>query len=343
MSNAVNEFPPGISTNKISFIDLFAVLLQWKLLIIGITLAAIIGVVAVCVISLILPSEKSFMPNEYTPHAYMLINDASSSGGGLSSMLNSSGLGGLASMAGVSLPSGSTYSKLAVYLTGMNTFLDAVVDEFDLITRYKIQKFPRAESRKALKNKLIAEFDSESGVFSIGFTDIDPAFAQSVVNFSVGYLEKRFDEMGIDKNKREQENLEVNIKNTFQDIQNLEQDRRNLERSVSSGGFTMDIPSITIEISRIAIELDAKRAVYSQLKVQYELLKVSMASEAPVFQVLELAEIPDQKSGPGRGMLCIIVTFAAGFFSVFLVFMIDAVLSIRNDPDAMSRLKGRRQ
>ncbi|MDR3170871.1 MAG: lipopolysaccharide biosynthesis protein [Treponema sp.] len=342
MNDITKELPKEIPSNKISFIDLFAVLLQWKLLIIGITLAAIIGVVVVCVISLILPSEKSFMPNEYTPHAYMLINDASSSGGGLSSMLNSSGLGGLASMAGVSLPSGSTYSKLAVYLTGMNLFLDAVVDEFDLITRYKIKKFPRAESRKVLKKKLIAEFDSESGVFSIGFTDIDPTFAQSVVNFSVEYLEKRFDEMGIDKNKREKENLEVNIKNTFQEIQNLEQEARKLEQSVSRGGLSIDIPSITIEISRIILELEAQKEVYSQLKVQYELLKVSMASEMPVFQVLELAEIPDQKSGPSRGMLCIIVTFAAGFFSVFLVFMIDAVLSIRNDPDAMSRLKGRR-
>jgi hypothetical protein len=32
-----------------------------------------------------------------------------------------------------------------------------------------------------------------------------------------------------------------------------------------------------------------------------------MAGERPVFQLLELAEIPDRKSGSGRGMLCIIV------------------------------------
>jgi uncharacterized protein involved in exopolysaccharide biosynthesis len=340
MSNAANEFSPEHATNKISFIDLFSVLLQWKALIIGITLAAVVCVVVVSVISIVLPPEKSFMPNTYTPYAYMLINDSSSSGGGGASLLNSSGLGGLASLVGVS---GSTYSKLAVYLTGMNAFLDSVVDEFDLITRYKIKKFPRAESRKKLKKQLIAEFDSESGVFSIRFTAIDPAFAQSVVNFSVGYLEKRFDEMGIDKNKREKENLEINIKNTFQEIQNFEQEARKLEQSVSYGGLSIDIPSITIEISRIGLELETQKQVYSQLKVQYELLKVDMASETPIFQVLELAEIPDQKSGPSRGMLCIIVTFAAGFFSVFLVFMIDAILSIRNDPDAMSRLKGRRQ
>jgi uncharacterized protein involved in exopolysaccharide biosynthesis len=44
------------------------------------------------------------------------------------------------------------------------------------------------------------------------------------------------------------------------------------------------------------------------------------------------------KSGPGRGMLCIIVTFAAGFFSVFLAFALNAVSNIRNDPEAMAKL-----
>jgi uncharacterized protein involved in exopolysaccharide biosynthesis len=65
-----------------------------------------------------------------------------------------------------------------------------------------------------------------------------------------------------------------------------------------------------------------------------------MASEKPVFQVLEKAEVPDQKSGPGRGMLCIIVTFAAFFFSVFLAFVLNAIENIKKDPEAMAKLKG---
>jgi uncharacterized protein involved in exopolysaccharide biosynthesis len=92
--------------------------------------------------------------------------------------------------------------------------------------------------------------------------------------------------------------------------------------------------------NRIALELDAQQKVYSQLKVQYELLKISMASEKPAFQVLELAEVPDMKSGPRRGMLCIIVTFAAAFFSLFLAFALNAVSNIKNDPEAMGKLRG---
>jgi uncharacterized protein involved in exopolysaccharide biosynthesis len=328
--------------DEISLIDLFAVLWHRKVMIIVITLIAMIGVVVFAIISLALPSETSPLPNEYSPHALMLINNASLSGGGLSSMLNSSGLGGLVGLAGGS--TGATFSELAIYLVSTNSLLDSVVDEFDLITRYKIEepnkkaKSPRADSRKVLKKKLTASSDEKSGVFSIAFTDIDPVFARRVVNFCVTYLQAWFDELGIDKNKLEKENLEKNIQNTYDEIQNLELDTRRLEQSVQRG--SVNIPSISLDLSRIQLELGAQRQVYTQLKVQYELLKVNMASEKPVFQILEMAEVPDQKSGPSRGMLCIIVTFAAAFFSIFLAFVLNAISNIRKDPEAMAKLKG---
>jgi uncharacterized protein involved in exopolysaccharide biosynthesis len=145
--------------------------------------------------------------------------------------------------------------------------------------------------------------------------------------------------LGVDKNKLEKENLERNIENTYKEIQNLEQAGHQLERSIQ--GYTAaTMPAITLEQRRITMELSAQQQVYTQLKVQYELLRVSMASEKPVFQVLEKAEVPDRKSGPSRGMLCIIVTFAAFFFSVFLAFVLNAIENIKKDPEAMAKLKG---
>jgi uncharacterized protein involved in exopolysaccharide biosynthesis len=329
--------------DEISLLDLFAVLWHRKVMIIVITLVAMAGVVVFSILSLVLPPETSPLPNEYTPTALMLINNSSSSGGGMASMLSASGLGGLAGLAGVS--SGATFSGLAMYLAGANTLLDAMVDEFDLLTRYKIvtpekeAKSPRADSREALKKKLKAEYDEESGVFSISYADTDPAFARQVVNYCVQYLQTWFDELGVDKNKLEKENLEKNIENTYDGIRNLELETRRLEQSVQRS--SVNVPSISLDLSRIQMELGAQRQVYAQLKVQYELIKVAMASEKPVFQVLELAEIPDRKSGPSRGLICIIVTFAAGFFSVFLAFVLNAVDNIKRDPEAMAKLRGR--
>jgi uncharacterized protein involved in exopolysaccharide biosynthesis len=326
--------------DEISLIDIFAVLLQRKKMIITITLLGAIGVVLFSILSLTLPPENSPLPNKYTPKALMLIDNKSSSGAGLSSMLNSSGMGGLASLAGINIPSSSNYSQLAVFLVGTNSILDSIIDEFDIIERYKIKKIPRTSSRKMIKKRIKADVDTKSGVFTISFTDIDPVFARDVVNYCTVYLGKRFDELGLDKNKIEKENLEANIANTFREIQKLEEDSRKLEQSLASGFSTGRLPAITLEINRISLELTAQRQVYTQLKVQYELLKVNMASEKPIFQLLEMAEVLEQKSEPSRGMLCIIVTFAAGFFAVFLAFVMNTIDNIKKDSEAMEKLRG---
>jgi len=324
--------------DEISLIDLFAVLWRRKKMIIGITIVAIIGVVLYSIISLTLPSDKSPLPNVYTPEAIMLIDNKSSSGG-LSSMMGSlGGLGGLASLAGLTMSGSSSYSQLALFLIETNSFLDAVVDEFGIIERFEIEKSPRANSRKALKKLFKAELDSPSNTLSIKFTDTDPEFARDVINFSVAYLENRFNELGLDKSKIEKENLELNIANTYKEILKLEEESRSLEQAVAYG--TGRYPSITIEMNRLMLELEAQKQIYTQLKVQYELNKIEIASESPIFQVLEYAEVPDQKSGPSRGMICIIVTFAAGFLSIFLAFALNAVSNIKKDPQAMAKLRG---
>jgi len=319
--------------DEISFIDLFAVLWQRKKMIIIITLVAAVGVIVFSIISIVLPPDISPLPNQYTSSALMLIDNKSL--GGASSLLGS--MGGLASMAGISVPVSASYSELALFLAGANSLLDSVVDEFDLITRYEIEKSPRAESRKALKKKLQASYSEKSGVMIISFTDKDPVFAKDVVDFCVAYLTKRFDELGLDKNKITMDNLEINIANTYKDILQLEEESRRLERSVAFGSASGGFPAITTEINRIALELAAKRQVHTQLTVQSERLKVEMASETPIFQILEIPEVPDQKSKPSRGMLCIIVTFAAGFFSVFLAFALNSIAKIKNDPEAMEK------
>jgi uncharacterized protein involved in exopolysaccharide biosynthesis len=335
------------SGDEISLIDLFAVLLRYKLMIIIITLAAAIGVVTYAAVSIRLPPETSYLPNVYTPTALMLINNSASSGGSMSTALNASGLGSLASLVGLNVPSGSTFSDLGIYLVGTNTFLDTVVDAFDLIAKMnqgkeKPDESPRANSRKALKKILLAEYDATSGVFSISFTDKDPVFAQQVVNYCVDYLGRWYNELGVDKNKLQKENLEKNIESTFADIQSLEREYYQLAQGMQ-GRVSVNMLEFQMEQHRIEMELEARQQVYAQLKVQYELLRVTMDSESPVFQILEMAEIPDQKSGPGRGMLCIIVTAAAGFLSVFLAFVLNAVENIRKDPEAMAKLRGKKK
>ena len=320
--------------NEISLIDLFAVLWKYKLMIIITTAVGMIGVLVYSIISLVLPPDKSYLPNVYTPQAEMLINNDDSKGG---SMLGS--LGSLASFAGVSIPSSATNSALAGYLVNSNTIQDAVISRFNFIEEWEIEKHPISASRMALKNKLKSFYNKESGVFIISFEDKDPVLARDVVNYVVELLDQRFNELGVDKNKLTKENLEENISATYKEIINLQSQIRDIEQSVSNVYSPNSAPSIMMDTTMIKMELSVQEEIYKNLKAQYESLKVQMASEKPVFQIIEYAEIPDQKSGPSRGKLCIIVTFAAGFLSVFLAFLLNALKNMKSDPEVVAKFK----
>ena len=251
----------------------------------------------------------------------------------------SGSLSSLAGLAGVSVGGGgSSRSSLANYLSTSNEYLDAVNKKFNLTERYKIEKFPVTSTRKALKKTLVSTYDDESSVFTISFTDTDPVFARDVVNFAVDWMQNRFDELGLDSNRIEKKNLEANIDATYKEILKLEKEAQNLGASVNKGVSIWGGPNVSIETARIQMELSAQQKVYEQLKTQYELLKVKMQSEQPVFQILERPEIPDMKSKPSRGKLCIIITFAAFFISVFMAFALNAWQNIKNDPEAQKKL-----
>lgn len=337
-SQEVNGKKVKDEDDEISLIDLFAVLLRFKWMIIGITTLAAIGVVIYCIISLKLPPEDSYMPNEYKVSANMLINDDSSSSG----LSSSSSLSSVSSLLGISLTGGSSStSDLVIYLAASNPFLDSVAKEFDLYSKLEPDtKSPIASVRKSLTKQFETEFDSASGVLTISFTDIDPEYAVKVVDYSVDWISDKLTELGVDNNKITKENLEKNIDITWNEVIRI-------TKEISSTSNTQIWSTATgqqtgIEQQKLMLELEAQKQVYTQLRTQLELLKVQMQSEAPKFQILERPTVPDIKSGPSRGKLCIIVTFAAFFISVFLAFLINAIENIKKDDEAMSKLRGKK-
>ena len=328
---------PANNDDEISLIDLFAVLLKHKKLIILTTVGFAVFSVVFSIISLVLPPKNSPLPNKYTSTAYMLIKDSSSSSAA-SSMLSKLSSSGLGSLVGGLGSSSNSNSSLALYLATSNPFLDSIVEKYDLVNKWKIKKSPKAESRKALKKVLVADFDGDSSVFSISSTDIDPEFAQLVTNSAVSYLEESFKDLGLDSNQLQKENLEANLDACYNEIFRLEKEVKKLESSVNNVYSAKNTPTIMTDVSMIKLELSAQQEVYKNLKSQYELLKIDMASETPAFQVLECGEIPDQKSKPSRGKLCIILTFAGFFISVFAAFLMNAIENIKKDDVAMQKL-----
>ncbi len=132
----------------------------------------------------------------------------------------------------------------------------------------------------------------------------------------------------------------------------LKSERNNLINQISriEGGFTnssgtvmpakRDLPEIAQRYQKLTTDIEIQRKIYEALSQHYELTKLSLESE-PVFQILEDPEIPDRKSGPSRGKLCIIVTFMAFLASIILALILNSINKMRKNPSILKKLMGR--
>ena len=126
------------------------------------------------------------------------------------------------------------------------------------------------------------------------------------------------------------------LRSTISDMEN-----RFFGGTPAGGGISEDIPELAVRFSRLERELRIQARIYETLTEQYEVARLSAEDETLAFQVLEMADIPERKSGPSRAVLSILATTAAFFGSIVLVFLINMVRNLRRDEDAMRRLTGR--
>ncbi len=395
--------PVNPAEDEISLIDLLATLLRHRKLIMFGTAGAAVAVLLFAIGSLVLPADKSYLPNLYTPKAVVLVSE--DSGGGIAGMLASSGLGSLASLAGVSTGGGSK-AELAILLAKSNTAVDELNAEFDFTGRYEIKKNVKSETRAAFLEHFSAALDEKSGTVSLSFEDIDPEYAARVVNRSVEILDRRFaalsgkrasEQKGLLEGKLADVQVEIDriqaqisvftskygilsvdalateqvtvlarlrselimkdmeIENYLEFsrvddpvIRRLRTERSSIASKIAeleSGRSSIlpggqDITGITFEYAALQRDLLVQGEIFKLLTQQYELARLDEEGSGPSFQVIELAEAPDKKSGPSRGMLCVVVTMAGFFLSVLAAFVLEAVGNIRKDPEAMAKLRG---
>ena len=123
----------------------------------------------------------------------------------------------------------------------------------------------------------------------------------------------------------------------------LEEAINDIERGYTGGQKTMpareELPKLAILFIRLQTDLEIQMRIYQSITEQRELLKLS-AETGTIFDILEYAEIPDEKSGPSRARLCMIVTAIAFFGSIVLAFIINMLRNVMKDPEKKKILSG---
>jgi uncharacterized protein involved in exopolysaccharide biosynthesis len=196
--------------DTISMLDLIAVVVRRRWLIIVVTALVSLSTLGILIASIKLPptSRWNLFPTLYKPTVKILVQDTSPSSS-LSSMLNQTGLGALSGFLGGSNLTGlATSANLALALLKSKSIEDGVAQKFAFGQRYGITTNSKSAARGIIEKSLKAVYDDKSGILEIGYEDVDKVFATDVINDIADRLQQEFKHLTLDKVITKKEYLE---------------------------------------------------------------------------------------------------------------------------------------
>ena len=298
--------------DEIDLKELFMVLWGGKWLISAVTgLAAAISVVVAL-----------SLPNIYTASA--LLTPAESSGGGLSGLMKQ--YGGLASLAGVSLPGGEEGSRaqLGMQLMKSRAFIGDFVERRDILPElmaveswepgsgdvvFDPESYDAAsktwvreaeptepsalEAYKAFSAILGVTQDTQTGYVTVSIEHQSPIVAAQWVNWLVE---------------------DVNAAVKAQDVSEAEKSIEYLKQQVANTSLA-DLQAMFFEL----IQSQTETVMLAEVRPEY------------VFKTIDPAVIPEEKSKPSRALICVLGTLLGGMLGVVIVLIRHYA---RSEPEA---------
>ena len=289
--------------DEIDLKELFMVLWSGKWLI-----SAITGLAAAVSVAIAL-----MLPNIYTANA--LLAPAEQSGGGMSALMQQ--YGGLASLAGVSLPGGEDGSRaqLGMQLMKSRAFIGDFVSRRDIlpelmavkawdagsgqivfdpesydaaskvwVREVEAPKLPTPssqEAHKAFSEILGVSQDKQTGYVTVSIEHRSPVIAAQWVNWLVE---------------------DVNAAVKAQDVTEAEKSIEYLREQVTNTSLA-----------------DLQAVFFDLIQSQTETVMLAEVRQEYVFKTIDPAVAPEEKSKPSRALICVLGTLLGGMLGVVIV------------------------
>ena len=288
--------------DEIDLRELFGVLWAGKIKIIAVTAVFAIASVAYAL----------SVPNQYKATA--LLAPAQSSGGGLSGALGQ--LGGLASLAGVSIGGGeSSEAQIAQEIMKSWNFIEGFIADNDLaVALFAAEGWSKGSNElqisndvydtqnkqwlieneagavgppsswnlfKAFSERLVVSEDKKSGLVSVSIEYYSPQIAKQWLDMYVSSV-------------------------------NAHMQQRQVEK------VTSNINYLQAQIEKTSIA-EMREVFYTIIEEQTKNKMVAEASPEYAFVAVSPSMVPEQKSQPKRALICILGTLLGGMLSVLLV------------------------
>ena len=294
-----NSYPD----DEIDLKELFMVLWGGKWLISAVTgLAAVISVVFAL-----------SLPNIYTASA--LLAPAESSGGGLSGLMKQ--YGGLASLAGVSLPGGEEGSRaqLGMQLMKSRAFIGDFVDRRDILP-----ELMAVESWDAGSDDIVFDTEIYDGASKTWVRDVEPP---KLAKPSAQEAHKAFAEvLGVSQDKQTGY-VTISIEHhspaiAAQWVNWLIEDINTVVKAQDVEEATKSIEYLTQQIANTSLA-DLQAMFFELIQSQTETVMLAEVRPEYVFKTIDPAVVPEEKSKPSRVLICILGMLLGGMLGVVVV------------------------
>ncbi len=209
----------------ISLLDLVATVVKRRWFVIGVTGGISLLLLVFLMVTKLMPAGApgNLYPDYYQPTVKILVSEPGQ-GGGMSSLLGQSGLGGLSVLLGGG-EGQQTNAKIAESLLKTSLSIsDSIAEEFDFAGRYKLTGLVKTNARKMFWRSLVVRRTKDFPVMEIGYRNIDPAFATAVVNRTEELLEARFKSFTLEKVRQKEQYLQESIQTVERQSDNANAD-----------------------------------------------------------------------------------------------------------------------
>ncbi len=284
--------------DEIDLLEYWRVIWEKRLLIAGVSFLAAVLAAGISLT----------MPNIYRAEALLASVGGEDSKGGISSVLG--GLGGLASLAGVSLGSGGSVEQNIAVLKSREFIWGFVKDEklmpilfeddWDAETKQWLAE--NEEERPSLwdawrllvKNgTLQVNVDKDSGLIHLSMDWQDPELASVWVNKLVQRINAYLREQAI---AQSQEKLKY----------------------------------LNHELSKTVIE-ENRQALYGLISTEQKQAMLANTQQDFAFRVIDSAVVPDEKIKPKRAIIVVLTAFVAFFLSIIFVFVQEGLIKRKEE------------
>jgi len=299
--------------DEIDLLELWNVIWKGKWFVMGFTLACTL--VAVYITLYVLPvtykSDMVIQPTEVSSQSV---------------------LSALAVSLPISIPMGNSGDKNIKLFTFLNsrTIKQRLIEKYDLLPKLYSKIWDKENGRWLIDDpndmptviKLIQEGFADiynasehkkTGLITISWTDQDPEFTKIMLNRTEKELRYFLENEYESDAKREREFVESQLAKAESELEFWEK----------------QVPSDRLTLSKIQRERLASQTVYTELRKQLEISKISEVKEIIRFKILDHPFVPETRFKPKRTQICALTIVTSGFLSIFMLFFQQFVMNLR--------------